>query len=63
MTAVTIQELSQSRNLLSFIAKPKSFSNTFIAFCIKEWNKLHANQKSTIGFQIRKIAFNLFQNS
>ena len=52
MTAVTIQELSQGRNLLNFIAKPKSFSNTFIPFCIKEWNKFHANQKSTIGFQI-----------
>ena len=46
MTAVTIQELSQSRNLLNSYTRTKSFSNTFFPFCIKEWNKLDAKIKN-----------------
>ena len=47
MTVATIQDLSQSWNLLSSISqknpkkqnkKNKKNGNTFFPFCIKEWN-------------------------
>ena len=40
--ALTIQKLSQSRNLTEFYTRTKSFINTFFPLCIKEWNKLDA---------------------
>ena len=44
MTVATIQDLSQSWNLLSSISQKQKNKNgnTFFPFCIKEWNYLDA---------------------
>ena len=60
MTAVTIQELSQSRNLLNTIPKTKSFSNTFFLFCIKEWNKLDAKIRNLPSVSRFKKSFLIY---